>query len=92
MVGNVLEHGPDTQPEVRLFKNSTDSPLELFMEDNLAFDQEHQPLPPLNDKKLALAKEKAAVAGRAQGAARSRGQSACGQERRRPPLGPRRDR
>jgi hypothetical protein len=58
IVGNVLEHGPDTQPEVRLFMNYTGSPLEVFMEDNLAFDRDHQPQPLTNDKALVLAKEK----------------------------------
>jgi pectate lyase len=58
IVGNVLEHGPDTQTEVRLFMNYAASPLELFMEDNLAFDRDHQPLPVLRDKSLALARER----------------------------------
>lgn len=59
LVGNVLEHGPNTQPEVRLFMNYTGSPVEVFMEDNLAFDRDHQPQPLTNDKTLVPAKEKA---------------------------------
>jgi hypothetical protein len=53
VVGNVLEHGPDTQPDVRLFKNTTGSPLAIYLEDNLAFDREKQPLPATNEKSLA---------------------------------------
>lgn len=45
IVGNVLEHGPDTPPKLALFLNHYDSPLELFMADNLAFDRDHQPTP-----------------------------------------------
>jgi hypothetical protein len=57
-VGNVLEHGPNTKPAVRLFMNYTGSPVEVFMEDNLAFDRDHQPQPLTSDKALVLAKEK----------------------------------
>lgn len=45
IVGNVLEHGANTPPKMPLFANHYDSPLELFMEDNLAFDREHRPAP-----------------------------------------------
>lgn len=43
IVGNVLEFGADTPPGMTLFFNHGASPLDLFMEDNLAFDRDHQP-------------------------------------------------
>jgi hypothetical protein len=58
IVGNVLEHGPDTQADVRVFRNYGSSPVELFMEDNLAFGRDQQPLLVLADKSPALAKHK----------------------------------
>jgi hypothetical protein len=58
IVGNMLEHGPNTQPEVRLFMNYTGSPVEVFMEDNLAFDRDHQPQELTHDKTIVLAKER----------------------------------
>jgi pectate lyase len=50
IVGNVLEHGPSTGPEVPLFfVHSSNplkpSPLEVFIDDNLAFNRERQPVP-----------------------------------------------
>ncbi len=49
IVGNVLEHGPSTKPGLPLFTNHYDSPLELLMSDNLAFDRERQPAPLVED-------------------------------------------
>jgi hypothetical protein len=45
IVGNLLEHGPDTPPQLPLFFNHGTSPVELFMADNLAFDRDRQPVP-----------------------------------------------
>jgi hypothetical protein len=45
VVGNVLEYGPSTPPKMPLFLNHYDSPLELYLEDNLATDREGQPVP-----------------------------------------------
>ncbi len=45
LIGNVLEYGPDTQPRVPFFQNHYDSPLELYLEDNLATDRAGQPAP-----------------------------------------------
>lgn len=44
IVGNVLEHGPDTTPKLPLFFNHGKSPVELFMEDNVAFGRDRQPV------------------------------------------------
>lgn len=44
LVGNLLEHGPDTAPKVTLFANHGNSPVELFLEDNLAFGRDRQPV------------------------------------------------
>ena len=41
IVGNLMEYGPDSRPKLPLFLNHRNSPLELFMADNLAFDREH---------------------------------------------------
>ncbi|MBI5721836.1 MAG: pectate lyase [Burkholderiales bacterium] len=40
LVGNVLRHGPDTEPGVALLTLRGDGDVELFAEDNLAFDRE----------------------------------------------------
>ncbi len=45
LVGNVLEAGPDSAPKLALFTNSKQSPVELFMDDNLATDMNEKPLP-----------------------------------------------
>jgi hypothetical protein len=42
LVGNVLEYGPDTVPDLPLFFNHA-GPVEMFMEDNLALDRARQP-------------------------------------------------
>lgn len=44
LVGNVLEHGPDTQAEVALFKRHGKTPVELYMRDNLAVDRAGKPV------------------------------------------------
>ncbi len=43
LVGNVMEHGPDTLAYVSLFGLYDRTPLELFMEDNLAFLRDGSP-------------------------------------------------
>jgi hypothetical protein len=45
IVGNLLEHGPDSPAETPLFFNSGTSPLELYLEDNLAFTANGEPAP-----------------------------------------------
>jgi hypothetical protein len=45
IVGNIFEHGPDTPPKLPLFFNHRKSPVELFMDDNLALDRDRQPVP-----------------------------------------------
>lgn len=44
-VGNVMEYGPDTRANVPLLSNNTNTPLELYLSDNLAFDRDHKPVP-----------------------------------------------
>jgi hypothetical protein len=44
VVGNLMEYGPDSKPKLVLFLNHGNSPLEVFMADNLAFDREHKPV------------------------------------------------
>ena len=44
IVGNVLEHGPNTPPGLTLFHIHYVSPVEFYLQDNLAFDREHQPV------------------------------------------------
>lgn len=44
VVGNVMEHGPDTRTSLALLRNNKGTPLELYLEDNLAFDREHNPV------------------------------------------------
>jgi hypothetical protein len=44
IVGNLMEYGPDSRPRLPLFLNHRNSPLELFLADNLAFDREHNPV------------------------------------------------
>jgi hypothetical protein len=39
-----MEYGPDSRPKLPLFLNHRNSPLELFMADNLAFDRGHNPV------------------------------------------------
>lgn len=45
IVGNVLEYGANTPAKMPLFFNHGASPLELFMDDNVAFDRERSPAP-----------------------------------------------
>jgi pectate lyase len=45
IVGNVLEYGANTPAKMPLFFNHGTSPLELFMDDNLAFDRERNAAP-----------------------------------------------
>jgi len=45
IVGNLLEHGPDSPAATPLFHNSGTSPLELFLSDNLAFTATGEPAP-----------------------------------------------
>ncbi len=45
IVGNVLEHGPDTPAQLPLFFNHGQSPVELFLGDNLAFDRAGKAVP-----------------------------------------------
>lgn len=45
LVGNVLEYGANTPAKMPLFFNHGSSPLELFMDDNLAFDRDRSPAP-----------------------------------------------
>ena len=45
IVGNVMEAGPDSAPKLALFTNLRNSPLELFMADNLASTLEGQAAP-----------------------------------------------
>jgi hypothetical protein len=52
IVGNVLEHGPDTPPLLPLFTNHYDSPLELFIDDNLALGRNGKPTPLLEPASL----------------------------------------
>lgn len=54
VVGNILEHGPDTPPKLALFYNHDESPVELFMADNLAFDTARQPVPLVEPAALPL--------------------------------------
>ena len=42
VVGNVMEHGPDTRSNLALLRNNPDTPLELYLEDNLAFDRQQK--------------------------------------------------
>lgn len=42
VVGNVMEHGPDTRTNLALLRNNPNTPLELYLEDNLAFDRAHK--------------------------------------------------
>jgi hypothetical protein len=58
IVGNVLEYGPDTSAGVPFFAKSYDSPLDLYVEDNLAFDRERLPLPLISDKSIKVAAQK----------------------------------
>jgi hypothetical protein len=45
VVGNVMETGPDSVPDLALFTNHRSSPLELFMADNLALDRDGRAAP-----------------------------------------------
>jgi pectate lyase len=40
VVGNILEYGPDTKSGIPLFQNRGHTPVELFIEGNLAFDRD----------------------------------------------------
>lgn len=44
VVGNVLQHGPDTGSTVPLLSYDGDGPLEVFMEDNQAWDRSGKPV------------------------------------------------
>ena len=44
VVGNVMEHGPDTPTDLALLRNNKGTPLELYLEDNLAFNRAHKPV------------------------------------------------
>jgi len=44
VVGNLLEHGVDTKAGLPLLRNSRNTPLELYLTDNLAFDRAHRPV------------------------------------------------
>lgn len=43
LVGNVMRHGPDTIPQLTLFRFVGNGDLELHAEDNLAFDRNGKP-------------------------------------------------
>lgn len=45
VVGNVVEHGADTREDVAVLENQGDSPLELFMKDNLNYDRRNKSKP-----------------------------------------------
>ena len=49
VVGNVLRHGPDTPPDLALFRFVGEGDLELHAADNLAFDRAGQPAPVLRE-------------------------------------------
>ncbi|TLD68330.1 pectate lyase [Phragmitibacter flavus] len=57
VVGNVLEHGRDTDPNLALFENSPGSPLRLFFKDNLAYDRENRRKPLLKEEGAMMADE-----------------------------------
>lgn len=44
IVGNVLQHGPDTHPDVPLLSYDGGGPLEVFLKDNLAQDRSGKPV------------------------------------------------
>jgi hypothetical protein len=44
VVGNILRHGPDTMPELALFRFVGEGDLELHTADNLAFNRHGQPI------------------------------------------------
>jgi len=44
VVGNILRHGPNTMPELALFRFVGEGDLELHAADNLAFNREGQPI------------------------------------------------
>lgn len=58
IVGNVLEHGPDTRKYVSLFGYYEKTPMQIYMEDNLAFDQEGKPAKLTRGGDVPLAREK----------------------------------
>ncbi|GCL61560.1 rhamnogalacturonan acetylesterase [Pseudaquabacterium pictum] len=45
LVGNLLRHGPDTEPGTALFTLRGAGPVELHLHDNLAFDRQGAPVP-----------------------------------------------
>lgn len=49
VVGNLLEYGPDTVSTLALFTNYGRSPLELYFDDNLAFNRYGSPAPLLGN-------------------------------------------
>ena len=51
LVGNVLQHGPDTRAGVPLLSYEGDGPMELYAKDNLAKDQSGEPAPLLRIRK-----------------------------------------
>lgn len=50
IVGNVVEHGPNTTDDVAVFENQRESPLELYLKDNIAYDRKNQMKPELKGK------------------------------------------
>lgn len=58
LVGNVLEHGPDTKPYVSLFGYYEKTPMQVYMKDNFAFDLEGKPAKLTRGADFPLAKEK----------------------------------
>ncbi|RBP40576.1 pectate lyase [Roseimicrobium gellanilyticum] len=58
IVGNVLEHGTDTLQYVSLLGYYEKTPLQVYMEDNLAFDLEGKPAKLTRGEALPLEKEK----------------------------------
>lgn len=44
VVGNVMEYGPDTRTNVTLLRNNKNTPLELYLADNLAGNRAHKPV------------------------------------------------
>ena len=54
IVGNLLEHGPDTLEYVSLLGYYDKTPKQVFMEDNLAFDKEGKPARLTRGEKFVL--------------------------------------
>lgn len=58
IVGNVLEHGADTLKYVSLFGFYEGTPMQVHMQDNLAFDLEGKPAKLTRGEKFPLEKER----------------------------------